>query len=1278
MAKKHSSISDLESHRMRNNNNIIEILTKLDQAVNTNEEFVTVTTTDKNNNEVTTEIQSIGYYKQRLDQVIKMVKTLAGVNDNASNIEIDNNTYKRIIAADINKEPLPISEINEVKTFRVDSNWIFDEFLNPKISVEIDLTNKIEDNTRYIESKRFIVQFDKVLTIDPETGEETEELTPDAEIRLQEFNELYKGNNNIDIVEFSTWLDNPGLVNRENDFLIDTDFNRIEPNRLQFKGDFSITSTEVDTVNRKLWYILDTLTYYDISDPLVQPKPIELKVGDLVNVNPNESNKLSTTVYRVAEISTITSDFRVRFELVFGEEPIHVRNNAISFYSERVEKRTCKINVGFDEHTVIFLRQVGEISNLISPDWSPGVGFYTNELKLNNEAGERFEEYYISKVYDYGLVLEDLVQKKVPSIYGIKPNAPVLEEKNFSVVEINSHLTQTVEAQRIRDLHSIKNNITSEITQIQNAIEKENRKLSTSTFESASDRKRLESNIQKLSTQLNTKNEAKVSAIHEILANKKNLNKIKPEYRLRGFWPMPESIRSTKTKPQEVIQFEVWYRRLSKSGDENKILTISDLDNSAERHASETNTTINKNVARPKVKNAAFSNWTKFKTDVRKRVQDKITGDWFWEIEDVSDADTPHINQLDIPILPGEKIQIKVISISEVGYPDTPLTSDFSNVLEYEFPDDLNTVLNEDDFILQEAQADEIKVQFEKELNARGLNIHLNTAIRDNDIYYAHTPQVISSGFKDNNGKLINLYDKLLEMSNEISALKEKINRAKGVLEVYLSDNGNLTRIYNSNNLQFNINAEDYVEKTKIGTIEDPQDSISRTYKNVTTLIDRFQIIIKNGAQDANLGLLSYRGYGRPSGLQTNDLAYNGNEESNTPGKAIQPMWIQSSGEILMREIPQNRNITVDQAPRWATQQNNQWIWLQVKDLDGNYIYDSQDQPANNFWNNDQSILDNYYGASNVHKTLISPNRNLGFMSVDTTTGNNEQEQTQLTNVVDNITKSSNWNIRENVDGTGNKNGDFATNIVPVINSFNDIINTSTEMIKSILPGDTNAFVIPIYIYFKPNTGTLTYINSPATDFEDQYYINGTPTSGHMPNIIGTITESGPNNYLTIEVTETTTGSNSTHIKTNDRLVLQGLTGTLSQYNNKVLKVRNVVNTTVQFTLSVPSGTSQPATNVDIIQFHKRHIQSDGVFNYYNVLGRTNNTDTRFVENYFELSPINVTPVPREHNKKLRFYLEDENNIRPFDFQLTFNIKQYKEDNLKLMKFEQLLPSLNI
>jgi hypothetical protein len=237
--------------------------------------------------------------------------------------------------------------------------------LNPKISVEIDLTGKIDPETKTIEAKRFIVDFDKTVTYD-ELGNENLELTDTAQIRLTEFETKYKGKSDIDILEFITWLDSPGLINRIDDTLIDQDYFRIEPNRLQKTGSFTILSTDIDTINKKMWHILDTLTYYDITTS--QPKPIELKVGDLVNVNPNSSSVKSTTVYKVVEISTITSENRVRFELMFGREPIPVKYNAISIYSDKLNNRSVKITIGYDEYSVLFLKALNDNNNIIAQE----------------------------------------------------------------------------------------------------------------------------------------------------------------------------------------------------------------------------------------------------------------------------------------------------------------------------------------------------------------------------------------------------------------------------------------------------------------------------------------------------------------------------------------------------------------------------------------------------------------------------------------------------------------------------------------------------------------------------------------------------------------------------------------------------------------------------------------------------------------------------------------------------------------------------------------------
>lgn len=1255
MAKKHNSINDSTAQSLRNIENTLEILTKLDQSLNSNESFITVKSVDSSGREVETQLPTVGYFKQQLDQIYKIVKVLSGVDGNPATLKLANNAFKRIIAADLNVEPKPISSINNVSTFKADPNWIFDAFLNPKISIELDLTNKIAETTRLIESKRFIVEFEKIVSTDDD-GNEIIELTPDAQIRLQEFNNKYKGQTDIDMVEFVTWLDSPGLLNRLDDTLLDQETFRIEPNRLQFKGDFTITNTELDNINKKLWYVLDSLTYYDISDPLVAPKPIDLKVGDMIKVNPNTPNGTSATVYKVVEISTITSQFRVRFEQVFGEEPIPVRLNAISYYSEKVPQRKVKISIGFDEYNVVFIRAIDEISNVIGRDWSPGVGFYTNELRLENENGETFNDFYVRKVYDYGMVLQDLVEKKIPNYYGSKPLAPVLDVSNFKVVQVNEHLTQTQDAERIRDLHNQKNNITSQITQIQNSIEKQNRILATTTFDSAADRKRAEDDLVQLNEKLNSKNSGKVTVIQEILANKKNINKILPEYKLRGFWPMVQAVINNQTRPQEVVQYEIRYRRLSKSGDENPILTITDLDNSAAQKSSNLSVNVNTNIAKPKIVNATFSNWTVFKTDARKRVQDPITSEWLWEIEDVSDANTPNINQLDIPIYPGERIEFQVRSLSEVGWPETPITSEWSETIFIDFPDNLNSVLNEDDFILQEASADEVKVQFERDLEARGLNLHLSTAIRDVDIYYAHTANSIASGFKDNTGRMINLYDYLLQLTSKTQALEEQLNRAKGILDVFIVRNSNATKIFNGNNITFNLNLEDYMTPTKIGTVSNPIDS-PRTYKNELLIIEEFSVLIKNSAESANLGLLSYRGYGSPSGMQSSTFAYNSNTNNEVNSRYLQAPWLSSDSTLYAFDIDSNSSISNTLAPRLASQRNNQWIWQQVLDLNGQAMYYMTDgadgQPSDALYNSNIPVNNNNVNLG-LHSAVTELNKNIGLLSG---TGAITQNQPTLTgNVITDFTDNKIWSINEDPESGATIYGSMGTTIHPTINQYTDLLDTSSQLTKFIKPGDTEAFIIPIYIYAKPFTGTgvwkytaPTVVGSNNTFLDTGYLQSGGDmpvTSGNTGIISGKLTiQLAPN------------GSNDI-ITDNDKLVITGFTHPdLVNANNKPIRVLGYVGANeVRLDYNVPAGHSSTDT-YQIIQLHKRYQENE--LWAYNVLGRIGG-DERYVTNYIEIKSSPTTPTPKVHSKKVRFLLEDENSPRPFDFQLTWNITQFK------------------
>lgn len=1284
--KKYRSINDQVSQQIINNQNTLEVITKLDQSLNSSDSFISLKIVDQTGKETIAQFPTIGYFKNELDRISKSLKILQGIDGNPAAVQIAQNTYKRIITADLNFEPKQIGGLAPVTVFKTNPNWIFDSFLNPKISIEIDLTGKIDQTIKTVQSRRFIVTFEQQVTQDA-NGNDVVSLTTLGAQRKAEFDQQYKGQSNIDLVSFVTWLESPGLVNRVDDTLIDEDFFRVEPNRLQYRGLFTVNSTQIDTINKKLWYILDTLTYFDVSDPLNPPKPVQLKVGDLVNVNPNVAGVVSTTVYKVIEISTITSEFRVRFEQVYGEEPIPTRLAALSIYSETVPQRNLRVSIGFDEHCVVFLRPFDEQNNLIGRDWSAGIGFWTNELKLDTPAGEQFSDYYIKKVYDYGLVLEDLVQKKVPNYYGLKPNSPILDAANFKVVQTNQHLTNTVEAEQIRDLHNSKNSLQSEISQIQEAVDKQNRLIETTVFDSSADRKRAEDDLAGLQSKLKTKTETKVTIVQNILASQKNLNKINPTYSLRGFWPMPDPISDTRTLPQEVVQFEVWYKRTNKSGAENPIATFENLTNTAVQASASQNTTVNENLSQPKSVNASFSNWEKFLTDSRKRTQDPITGQWKWIIEDVADANTPNINQLDIPINPGEIIQFKIKSLSEAGWPESPVESDFSNLIEIPFPDDLNNVLSDDQFILKEASADDIKVKFDRDLEARGLNLHLSTAIRVEDVYYAHRSEAISSGFKDNSGKIINLYEYLLSLLTKIKSLEEQVNRTKGILDIYLIQGNQRTKIFNGNSLVFNINLEDYMQRTKIGLLGNPKDAPNtRTYRNDIYTITDYSLQIVNSAADSPLGLLSNRNYGQINGAQPSPFAYKQDVNGATP----QAIWVDKTNKVLAidRTLTLNTTLTDSQGPRVCSQDNNQWLWLQTIDVNGKQIYtdvygesgETSEYPL--VWKDRNDFTANVSNRQLL--SAVNPDRNIGMLRYKTGIQNTENNITL--NFLDNgdpvpntladplpynydITELKRWtavvpsaarNFPNYAFDSRYARNDMATSIHPVINGFNDITDTSAQLSKLIQPGDANAITIPLNIYFRAYTGAEVQNigTNPNGTWAETADISA---GGDMPNITGA-------NFLVSagKLTIPCNNGATNRIKAGDKVVLVGLLSlgvSNPLYAADSVPLRVISANASQIVVDYNITTTQPTAGVILAQVHLLSKKASGSseLSHYAVYGQLSGQDIPYIRNYVEINSTNTTPSPQVHNKNLRFYMESEQSIRPIEFQFTFNITQYKK-----------------
>jgi hypothetical protein len=1004
------------------NKNIVDILTNLSKISETQDTVISFTVADENGVSRSYTMPSLLGIQKELQRLDNNIKSLYSIDASGSLVRTEgSNAFKKIITVDLNREPQDIGVLTSVAKFKQSPNWFFDSLLNPLLSVEFDLTG-IDDNVRKIQSRRYIVDFAK-------NSDGT--LTTLGQSALNSFNDNFigKATGAGDLSSFLNWhRTTPGVVEPNNPRYDEQIFD-CEPNSVQFDGLFDVLKMDEDRINRKLFIVLNKLEYRDI----LSNSSRNLAIGDEVVVNTIGQNSKASTRYKIIEINTNSygDGAGVRMERLDGFDPITTGIGTLKLYSPVIYSKKVRISIGYDERNVVFLKPVNADSNIVAKNWSRGTAFYTNDLLLEDSSdanGTSLQQFYIDYVYDYGTVLKDLVAKKIPNTLAGQPNIVTLNPDNFKVVQINQHLTDTPDANLIKQKHNIQLNLKSEIEQLQSAISDRGKKLKVSKFKSISEKKKFDIEIDDLQLKRESKAKQLATIAQEIINISNNPNsKVEPKFRLRGFWSIPESVATRGTKPQEIVQFRVQYKYVSKDGKETPVETF------------QVDSANNK---------ASFSNWEEFKTDARKRVFDSTTGEYSWQMEDVADADTPNINQIDIPIQQNETVQFRVKAISEVGWPDSAVESEWSEILSIEFPDDLNNVYQENDInaILQSATKEELKVTMSNELTAKGLDEHLADQITVEGKVYLHDSESILSGFKDENGQSLDLYEYLQSLQNRIKSLEDRINRVKGELEVIVFRNNQEFAISNGSETVFNVECEDYLESFTAQGVP-----TGRVYENNIYVIKDFVVRIRNKSTSP-LGLLSNRTY-----LQ-NSAVYN----TAVP----QCFWVNDKDELMTSDISGSTK----------TQINYQFVW---------------------------SV--NYDSVSDTTVTKLSENVGNAFTTNNSITGVLSSNEFNVgyneTNVLNFI--GNNLSLLEPIKWIDNSTSvasttKLLTTIHPVVQDLEKITETNSDKVKTINTGEQNDIIVPINIYFKLNALDT---NQQGLNYQYVNLNNSTKTVKHIKKI---------------------------------------------------------------------------------------------------------------------------------------------------------------------------------
>ena len=744
-----NSLTQFLTQLLRIQKNSMEIVGKLSQVTTSSAQSVFINLEDSTGTTTQYEVPSIGHIENEISRIDKNFNSIIGLDGGNVTVRMADGSFKKIIQSSLFKEPKKIGQLLVPSTFNSKNNWFFESFLNPLLYVSFDITNYVDYNTQQVAYKRLI-------------------LNCDNDKKKQFFEQSIKGRNDID---YDTILND--LFKNQISYFVDEDIANLPVSVQRFEGSFSVISyrdetitvtqsdgTVINTKARK--YKLNALTY---TDNLQNYKnTMILKPGDKLAVG-------QSTQYEVTTVDTSSNTIIVK--MTSGTEGIPIGTDVIKIAVDPFAIKEVQINVGFDEREIIFVKAIDKDTNITTRDFSPGVAFYSNELLITSGTSQlSLENYYKQEVMDFGTSMLSLVKEgTIPAVYAEKPDAPRLTDTNLQVVLVNSQKQDTDVINNLKKKITQKNSTASEITQLETSIDQKKQELNVSKFNSETERRAVQNQLSSLISEKTAKSNLYASIISDLSTTAKNLppELANPIYRVRGFFPIPQPKPSKKTLDQAVIAFRISYRYLKTDGTSPGTQQLDFTDNNGEKIR------------------GYFSNWIEMDSKIRQKVYDSSLGIYVWKDENVQDADAININQIDLPITKGEKIEIRVKSISEAGWPANPMMSDWSSSVIVAFPD--NFTADEEVLAnLSSAMAEQSRVNFNQDLASKGLDLHLSTSFVQKDKYYPHTADVISSGFFDSSGNLIDLYTKIKDMDNQIATLKAIIEQAKGKLQVYIVD----------------------------------------------------------------------------------------------------------------------------------------------------------------------------------------------------------------------------------------------------------------------------------------------------------------------------------------------------------------------------------------------------------------------------------------------------------------------------------------------------------
>ena len=789
-------------------NNMQSFLLNLSKLLSTSSDSVTIDQTLQDGTTTSFIVPSFGYLNGRVNNIENRFNSLLSGNANeiavldaAGNLQ----TFElKDISNVINEfESINNSAVSLPGNFGYRTNWFFDSFLNPLLYITVDTATIISNtDVNSFESTRLII-------------------TSQIQSDIDYFDTVYKGQTNLNYTAVINDLNNRGIS-----YYTDTKVISLNPSQNKVRGTFDITAILEDSSSQVIGgqtlttalrkYKLNTVRYTQLTANGSVDKT--LQVGDILISSNN-------TQFKITSIDV--NQRTVTLTVLFGTQGLSQGAGVLSIQPVLQRDTTIQINLGYNERTIVFLTPISDRLSLTTDKYSQGFAIFSNELtiSMNNGTQLTLDNFYQNFVSDFGLLFTNYAkEKKIPSVAGQIPNKVNISSSNFEVIQIDENITDTDTTSAIKQKIAAKEQAAAQISALDQQISSTRANLNTNSALNEAQKLKLQKDLSTFADQRSTLVKTQQSLITDITTSiKSNPSFItNPEYAVRGFWAIPEpAISGTST--QNVVQFLVSWRSLSQTGNPKSPNQLDYTDNNGNSVT------------------GSFSPWTEFLTKPRTKTYNSTTGFYEWADENVSDPNIVNSNQLSIPIKKGQIIEIRIKSLSEAGWPDNPVSSDWSSSVQVEFPASIQTI-EDSTIVSQQAFADETRLSFQEELTAQGLDIHLANSFTSRDKYYAHSASDIASGFFATDGSIIDLYTELKSLSDTLASIQTSLSTAQGQLSVTLIDSaGNQRSITNGQTI--NVFAGYYLDYIK------DTSTTPTTYKHGSIVNLQYLLQVQNTSQ---------------------------------------------------------------------------------------------------------------------------------------------------------------------------------------------------------------------------------------------------------------------------------------------------------------------------------------------------------------------------------------------------------------------------------------------